>query len=334
MRTKKTHKPSPPKRNSAADGSIHVPVLAETAVRFLHCSPGTVVVDATVGGGGHAELILRQIGRTGALIGIDWDRTAIERVRKRLGSNPNLTLVRENFRNLTAILRNLGVAHIDALLLDLGLSSFQIEGPSRGFSFSRKAPLDMRMDTRLKTTAADIVNTYSERELARVLKEFGEEPNARRIARAILRQRSKETIRTTVELAELVRRCMPEKRRRARLDPATRTFQALRIEVNSELENLTNVLESGISLLGPKARMCVISFHSLEDRIVKRTFARAARGCVCPPELPQCVCGRKPTLRILTPKPIKPSSEEIDANPRCRSARLRAVEKVAPEDPS
>jgi 16S rRNA (cytosine1402-N4)-methyltransferase len=308
-----------------------VTVLREAAVDLLACSPGNVVVDGTVGGGGHAELILERIGPTGRLIGIDWDHKAIELARERLGAAPNLTLVRENFRNLAEILGTMGLAGMDSLLLDLGLSSFQLEEANRGFSFRAEGPLDMRMSERMQTTAAEIINTYSEREIADLLRRFGEERNARRIAKAVVRQRSKGPIRTTSELADIVRRCAPPKSRRAKIDPATRTFQALRIEVNSELENLQKVLDDGISLLRPKGRICVISFHSLEDRIVKRTFARAARGCVCPPELPQCACGRKPSLRVLTPKPVMPSKEEIATNPRSRSAKLRAAEKVAGE---
>ncbi len=317
--------------DTGTNGCAHVPVLAEAAIELLACSPGKVVVDATVGGGGHAELILERIGQSGRLTGIDWDQRALELAHERLGSRPNLILVRENFRNLTATLKRLGLTEIDALLLDLGLSSFQIEEATRGFSFRAEGPLDMRMDMRLSITAADIINTYSEKEIILILREFGEEPNARRIARAITRERSRRTVRTTTELADIVRKCVPKKPRRARTDPATRTFQALRIRVNSELENLKTVLEDGIQFLKPGGRICVISFHSLEDRIAKRAFARAARGCICPPEAPQCICGKRPNLRILTAKPIRPSSEEIAANPRCRSARLRAAERITAE---
>jgi 16S rRNA (cytosine1402-N4)-methyltransferase len=308
---------------------VHIPVLAEEAVELLGCSPGSVAVDATVGGGGHAELILARIGRTGTLVGIDCDREAIKLARKRVGPAPNFLLVRDNFRNLPGILERLGIERIDALLLDLGLSSLQLDNASRGFSFSTEAPLDMRMDAGLKTTAADIVNTYSEREIKTIIKEFGEEPGAGRIARAIVRGRNRKPIRTTAELADMVRRAISGAARRSRIDPATRTFQALRIATNSELENLRTVLEEAIPLLNPHGRLCVISFHSLEDRIVKRAFTRAARGCICPPEFPQCTCGRTPSLRIVTPKPVRPSRREIEANPRSRSARLRAAERIA-----
>jgi len=316
---------------SEADRPVHLPVMAEQALGMLACSPGNTVVDATVGGGGHAELILRLIGPTGRLIGIDWDQYALDRAKERLGPAPNLTLLRENFRDLGQLRERLGSEGADALLFDLGLSSFQLERPSRGFSFAAEAPLDMRMDRRLKQTAADIANNYTERELTDILRKFGEEPNARRIARAMVRERSKKRISTTAELADIVRRCAPGHPGRRRINPATKTFQALRIEVNSELENLAAALEDGIRLLNPGGRICVISFHSLEDRIVKRTFARHARGCTCPPELPQCVCGKKPALKILTPKPQRPSKEETIANPRSRSAKLRAAEKVVQE---
>lgn len=310
-----------------------MPVLAETAVEFLECSPGKLVLDATIGAGGHAELILSRLGENGRLIGIDWDERALELARKRLESRPNLSLVRDNFRNLAVVLGRMGVGEIDALLLDLGLSSIQIEEADRGFSFKSEGPLDMRMDNRLKNTAADIVNTYSEQQIVRVLREFGEEPNARRIAKELIRERSRAPIRTTTQLAEIVRRRVPRKMRRPGIDPATRTFQALRIEVNCELDNLRLALNDGINLLKPKGRVCVISFHSLEDRIVKQTFVQAARGCVCPYDVPQCVCGKKPSLRILTRKPVTPSAEEVAANPRSRSARLRAAEKLGGEAP-
>jgi len=313
------------------DEPTHHPVLAEQAVELLACSPGKLVVDATIGGGGHAELILRRIGPTGRLIGMDCDEYAIARVQRRFGAAPNLTLVRENFREIAETLERFGEAEVDALLFDLGLSSFHLEKSSRGFSFAAEAPLDMRMDQRLETTAADIVNGYSESELADILKKFGEEPKARRIAKAMVRQRSKGRIRTTTELADIVCNSVGRPSHRARIHPATRTFQALRIAVNAELENLEIALNDGISALAPGGRICVISFHSLEDRIVKGTFARLARGCVCPPEIPVCVCGKKPGLRILTSKPVRPSDEEIAANPRSRSAKLRAAEKLVAE---
>lgn len=332
MRAKKTQRPSPPRPTSSEAGpAVHLPVLAETAVDLLGCSPGKIVIDATVGGGGHAGPILKRIGSKGRLIGIDCDHEALEIAREKLGSKSNFILIRENFRNLAEIAERLGFKRIDALLLDLGLSSYQLEEASRGFSFRTEGPLDMRMDVSLKMTAADIVNAYSESEIANILKIFGEEPHAGRIARAIVRLRSKKKIRTTTELADLIRRCVPGRARHPRIDPATRTFQALRIEVNSELDNLTKVLSDAIPLLSTKGRICVISFHSLEDRIVKKTFVQAARGCTCPPEFPQCVCGRKPLLRILTSKPIRPSRTEIQANPRSRSARLRAAERLAGE---
>lgn len=316
-----------PTPNNTGDQLIHVPVLSDAAVELLACSPGRIVVDATLGGGGHAERILEQIGG-GILVAIDRDRVALEVAGRKLGRKPNLILVHENFRNLARILDDLELPNIDALLFDLGLSAFQVDDPERGFSFKREGPLDMRMDSRQPLTAEDIVNTYSEQRIADILKRFGEEPNARRIAGAIARERSKEPIHTTARLAEIIRNARPRGRRPPRIDPATRAFQALRIEVNSELENLSEALDSGVARLKPGGRVCVIAFHSLEDRIVKRTFAAFARGCTCPPGLAKCVCGKQPVLKIVTPKPIGPSAEEVAANPRSRSARLRAAEKI------
>jgi 16S rRNA (cytosine1402-N4)-methyltransferase len=238
-------------------------------------------------------------------------------------------LVHENFRNIKKVLGDLKFPAIDALLLDLGLSSFQIDDPHRGFSFRSEGPLDMRMDTRQKVTAADIVNTYSEKQLTDILKQYGEEPRARNIAKAIVRERIREPILSAVRLAEIVQSVVPRGRRPSRIHPATRAFQALRIEVNSELDNLAVAVDDGIARLKPNGRICIISFHSLEDRIVKQKFAAFARGCVCPVEIPQCMCGKKPILKVLTPKPIQPAAEEVAANPRSRSARLRAAEKIA-----
>ena len=318
----------------ASKEPVHLSVLAEQAIALLDCSPGGIVVDATLGGGGHAELMLQRVGRTGRLIGMDCDDYAIERAGRRLGSGPNVVLVRENFRNIKEVLEQESPSGADAIMFDLGLSSFHIDEASRGFSFSRDARLDMRMDRRSEWTAEDIVNEYSERELADILKQFGEERHARRIAKAMVRERSKKRIRTTAELADIVRRSKPRPKKRTRIDPATKTFQALRIEVNSELDSLRQALDDAISLLRPRGRICVISFHSLEDRIVKKTFARLARGCDCPPEFPVCVCGKKPILKVLTSKPVQASSEQIAANPRSISAKLRAAEKLAVEAPS
>jgi 16S rRNA (cytosine1402-N4)-methyltransferase len=320
-----------PLRNNAGKQPVHLPVLAEAAVDLLACAPGKIILDATVGGGGHAELILSRIGDSGILVGIDRDEVALEIARKRLGGRPNVILIHENFSHLAHLLDDIGLPAIDGILLDLGLSSFQLDDPERGFSFRMDGPLDMRMDVRQPLTAADVVNTYSERDIADILKQFGEEPNARRIAGAIVRERAREAIQTTGRLAEIVRKTVSRGHRPLRIDPATRTFQALRIEVNSELDNLANALNEGIERLKPEGRICVISFHSLEDRIVKRMFAGFARGCTCAPDIPKCVCGRKPILRVLTSKPIEPSAEEVARNPRSRSARLRAAEKLSGE---
>ncbi|RJP24815.1 MAG: 16S rRNA (cytosine(1402)-N(4))-methyltransferase RsmH [Candidatus Abyssobacteria bacterium SURF_5] len=307
---------------------VHVPVLAESAVSLLACSPGKIIVDATVGGGGHAQLILDRLGGEGMLVGLDRDAAALEIARRRLGPRPNVILVHENFSHLAQVLDDLNLPAMDALLLDLGLSSFQVDDPERGFSFKKEGPLDMRMDSRQKISAWHIVNTYSEQQIADILHRFGEEPNARNIAKAMVRERVHTPIQTTTRLAKIIQDAV-RWRRPSRIDPATRSFQALRIAVNSELEHLQAGLNAGIGRLKAGGRISVISFHSLEDRIVKRTFRRFARGCICPPDLPQCVCGKKPTLKILTPKPVEPSPEEVSANPRSRSARLRAAEKIS-----
>lgn len=317
-----------PTRNNSSGNPVHVPVLLETAIDLLACAPGKIVVDATVGGGGHAALILERIGAGGILVGLDRDSAALETAGRRLGSRPNVILMQENFRYLLRVLDELKLPGIDALLLDLGLSSFQVDDPRRGFSFQSEGPLDMRMDHRQELTAKVVVNTYSEKRLSDIFERFGEEPYSRRIARAILAERAKKPITTTAELAEIVRKAVPRAKRPPRIHPATRTFQALRIEVNAELDNLSIVLDDGVTRMKPGGRICVIAFHSLEDRIVKRKFAAFARGCICPPELPRCVCGKTPIVKIVTPKPIVPSPEEIAANPRSRSARLRAAEKT------
>jgi 16S rRNA (cytosine1402-N4)-methyltransferase len=308
---------------------VHLPVLLAKAVELLACSQGKLVVDATVGGGGHAQRILELIGERGVFIGLDRDEEALGKTRSRLGARPNVTLVHENFRNIKKVLDNLKIPAIDALLLDLGLSSFQVDDPRRGFSFRHEGPLDMRMDTRQKVTAADIVNTYSEKQLTDILRRYGEEPRARVIAKAIVRERTEEPILSAVRLAEIIQSVVPRGRRPSRIHPATLAFQALRIEVNSELDNLAVAVDDGVARLRPGGRICIISFHSLEDRIVKQKFAAFARGCICPAEIPQCMCGKKPILKILTPKPIQPAAEEVAANPRSRSARLRAAEKIA-----
>lgn len=307
----------------------HRPVMAKEVLDILRCRPGGLYVDGTLGGGGHALEILKASAPGGRLIGLDRDADAIEAAGKALFPyNGRITLVRENFKNIREALNGLGVLSVDGVVLDLGVSSYQFEEPERGFSFRASARLDMRMDRRQKKTAHELVNTLDEAELARIFREYGEERFSSRIARAIVRARRSRPVETTGELKELILSAVPKKFHGASVHPATRVFQALRIAVNDELENLKDGLSRGFEVLSKGGRMCVISFHSLEDRIVKDKFRELSTGCVCPPRIPVCVCGRVPEAGLLTKKALTPSKEEIEDNPRSRSAKLRAVEKL------
>ncbi|MBQ2698091.1 MAG: 16S rRNA (cytosine(1402)-N(4))-methyltransferase RsmH [Clostridia bacterium] len=306
----------------------HISVLLHEAVEALAIRPGGIYVDGTMGGGGHSSEIVRRL-LTGRLIGIDKDDYAHMRARERLKDHlDKVTFVRDDFSNLIAVLDRLQIPEIDGLLLDLGVSSFQLDDAARGFSYAKEAPLDMRMDRSSSLTAEELVNTRSAEELADILFRFGEERHARRLAAAIVRRREQAPIRTTTELAELIASAMPGASRREAQHPARRTFQALRIAVNGELDILENALRDAVSRLSAGGRLAVITFHSLEDRIVKETFADLARGCTCPPDFPVCVCGNRPTVALTPKKPISPSEEEIAANPRSRSARLRVCERL------
>ncbi|HID87122.1 MAG TPA: 16S rRNA (cytosine(1402)-N(4))-methyltransferase RsmH [Anaerolineae bacterium] len=296
----------------------HTPVLYQEVIAGLQPRPGGRYIDATVGGGGHARGLLEGSSPDGRLLGIDADPMAIALARQSLAEyGERVILVNGNFAHLKEIAASHGFCPVDGILLDLGLSSFQLERAERGFSFQLEGPLDMRYDPQQGRTAADLVNTLPEDQLADILWRYGEEPRARRIARAIVAHRP---IRTTTELAEIVQRTVP---RRRRIHPATRTFLALRIAVNEELDALARALPQAVELLAPGGRLAVISFHSLEDRIVKEFFRDQARGCICPPDVPVCVCHHQPTLEVLTKKPIRPSEAEVRRNPRSRSARLR-----------
>jgi 16S rRNA (cytosine1402-N4)-methyltransferase len=305
-------------------------------VRELLAPPaGGVIVDATVGAGGHAADLLAALGPKGRLIGIDQDPDALALAGERLagaaaqfeGDPPTFLLLRGNFADLRALLHGAGVDAVDGVLFDLGVSSMQLDRPERGFSFRGTGPLDMRMDPTAPVTAADLVQNLSERELARIFREYGEERWASRVARRIAQRREKRPIQTTDDLAGIVRAAIPT-RGPSLIDPATRVFQALRIAVNRELEILGAAIEQAAELLRPGGRVVVLSYHSLEDRIVKQTFQRLSGRCFCPKELPVCACGARPLLRILTPKPLPASPEERDANPRARSAKLRAAERL------
>lgn len=305
--------------------SYHKPVLLEEVLHYLAPRPGKNYIDATLGGGGHSEKILDTIEPDGHLIGFDQDPEAIAFAEKRLSKFKNrLHVIRANFRNIDLAKKlNLPIAGI---LLDIGVSSHQLDEAERGFSFLQDGPLDMRMNPALSLTAAEILRNCGESELTRIFQEYGEERYAKKMARAIKNHlASGKPLERTTELARLIEQCIP--RSGSKIHPATRIFQALRIEVNQELKSLTEAIDKGFSLLEPQGRLVIISFHSLEDRIVKTKFREIEKGCICPPDLPRCVCGLKPMGKILTAKPVTASPAEEKANPRSRSAKLRAIEK-------
>jgi len=307
----------------------HTPVLLPPVVTGLALRPGATCIDATLGGGGHAEALLRVTGPDGRLLGLDADAEAIARVRRRLAAYADrVTLIRANFRELAAVATANGFTAVDAILLDLGVSSYQLDSAARGFSFLAAGPLDMRMDLHSDLTAAEIVNEWPQAELANVIYRYGEETHSRRIARAIVAARP---LRTTAELAEVIARAAGGRAEWGRTHPATKTFQALRIAVNDELGALEAALPQARDCLATGGRVAVIAFHSLEDRIVKQFMQREARDCVCPPDLALagiCRCGHKASLRIITRKPISPDEDEVIANPRSRSAKLRIAERL------
>ncbi|TMD32648.1 MAG: 16S rRNA (cytosine(1402)-N(4))-methyltransferase RsmH [Chloroflexi bacterium] len=309
----------------------HLPVLAEEVVEILRPAPGSLQIDATVGGGGHTERILEATDPDGRLLGLDADGAAIARVDRRLRPRfgDRLVLRQANFRDLADVAPAAGFGAVDGLLFDLGLSSTQLADRTRGFGFRAGGPLDMRFDARRGVPAAELIASLDAAELAALFRRYGEEPNAGRIARAIVDARRTTQIETAEQLASIVERAVPvNPRARRRIHPATRVFQALRIAVNEELDALQAGLAAAMNLLRPGGRLVVLSYHSLEDRIVKRFIAAERKGCTCPPELPVCVCGRNPRLRPVG-KPVTPKPEEIAANPRSRSARLRAAERIA-----
>jgi 16S rRNA (cytosine1402-N4)-methyltransferase len=307
----------------------HISVMVKEVLDLLNCSPGKTIVDGTLGGGGHARAILQAIGPRGVLIGIDQDPAAIAQTRRTLRDfEPNIALYQDNFASLPQILRRSNIHRVDGIVLDLGLSLYQLEESGRGFSFLRDEPLDMRMNPNEKRTAEGVVNRSSEKELADVIAGFGEESWARRIAKRIVAARQQEAIVSSRRLADIVTEAIPAKHRSRRIHPATRTFQALRIAVNQELENLKGFLAHAVDCLNPGGRLCIVSFHSLEDRIVKEHFKAWAQGCQCPPSFPICTCGKTSQVKILTKKPLRPGPSEVQANPMARSAKLRAVEKL------
>ncbi|MHB8830165.1 MAG: 16S rRNA (cytosine(1402)-N(4))-methyltransferase RsmH [Syntrophales bacterium] len=310
-------------------GVFHRPVMIAEVLAALQCRSGGVYLDGTAGGGGHAFEILKGSAPDGLLVALDVDGEAIEETKKKLiAFGSRAVLVNSNFSAMRAVLAGMGISKVDGILLDLGVSSHQLDSAVRGFSFTLDAPLDMRMDKNRGPSAYDLVNSLSREELEKIIREYGEERMARRIATAVTKRRAISAIRTTTELAGIVAGACPKMRGAARIHPATRTFQAIRIAVNNELRNIEQAIEDGAELLRSGGRFCVISFHSLEDRIVKNSFSAREKGCICPPDFPVCACGRKPTLKIVTKKPIIPSESEISENPRSRSAKLRAAEKI------
>jgi 16S rRNA (cytosine1402-N4)-methyltransferase len=306
----------------------HTPVLVEEVIKALNVQPGGRYIDGTVGGGGHAAAILEHSQPGGQLLGIDTDPEAIKIARARLAIYAgSVLLINGNFANLQAICYKHDFLPVHGIFFDLGLSSFQLEAEGRGFSFQHGAPLDMRFNPAQKLTAADIVDNYSEAELARLIRTYGEESFSHQIARLIVQERP---IKSTLHLARLVERAVGG--RRGRIHPATKTFQALRIAVNQELENLESVLAQAVDLLGFEGRLVVISYHSLEDRIVKQFMRQESRDCICPPGTPTCVCGHTAKLRVVQKKVVTPSLSEVQANPRSRSARLRVAERIINQD--
>ena len=307
----------------------HKSVLLNETIEGLKIKPDGVYVDGTLGGGGHSFEIAARLNEKGRLVGIDQDEAAIEAAGNRLSEfGSRVTIVRSNYRNTKSVLASLGITGIDGMMLDLGVSSYQLDTEERGFSYRFDTPLDMRMDQRQSLTAKNIVNEYSETELFHVIRDYGEDKFAKNIAKHIVKARETKTIETTGELNEIIRAAIPAKMRAEGGHPSKRTFQAIRIECNRELEILKESLDELIGLLNPGGRLCIITFHSLEDRIVKTAFKRAENPCTCPPNFPVCVCGRTSLGRVVSSKPILPGEEELLENARSKSAKLRIFEKA------
>ena len=307
----------------------HVSVLLHETVDGLNVRPDGIYVDATLGGGGHAFEVCNRLNDKGRFIGIDQDADAIEAAGKRLaGFGEKVTIMRSNYRDMRPQLQNIGVGKVDGIVIDLGVSSYQLDTAKRGFSYRMDAPLDMRMDQRQKMTARDIVNSYSEAELYRVIRDYGEDKFAKNIAKHIVAEREKGPVETTGQLNEIIRRAIPMKIQKTSGHPSKRTFQAIRIELNHELDVLRDSLDDMINMLNPGGRICIITFHSLEDRIVKSSFRKNENPCICPSHFPVCVCGKTSKGRVVTRKPILPSKEEMESNSRSKSAKLRIFERA------
>lgn len=306
----------------------HVSVLLDECINALNIKEDGIYVDCTLGGAGHSSEIVKRLSNDGRLIGFDQDKDALKAAGERLKDYKNVTYVHSNFYDIYDVLTDLGIEGVDGILMDLGVSSYQLDNGERGFSYMQDAPLDMRMNRENEFSAYEIVNTYSEEELYRIIKEYGEEKFAKRIASFIVKNREEKNIETTLELVEIIKAAIPAKARREGPHPAKRTFQAIRIEVNKELEIISNTILDGVKKLNKGGRIAIITFHSLEDRIVKNTFKELANPCTCPSEFPVCVCNRKPEVKLISRKPIEASKEELEFNPRSRSAKLRIIEKL------
>lgn len=307
----------------------HKSVLLQETIENLKVKPDGVYVDGTLGGAGHALEVCKKLSATGRFIGIDQDAAAIETAAERLKNYESQTIIiRSNYCSMIREVQNLGIREVDGIVLDLGVSSYQLDTAERGFTYRADAPLDMRMDQRQEKTARDIVNTYSESEIYRIIRDYGEDRFARNIARHIVKARENAPINNTGELAEIIKQAIPMKARAVGGHPAKRTFQAIRIELNQELEVLKQSLDDMINLLGDGGRICIITFHSLEDRIVKNIFRNSEHPCTCPPDFPVCVCGKKSKGRVITRRPILPTEQEIAENPRSKSAKLRVFERI------
>ena len=305
----------------------HKSVLLNETIDGLNIKPDGIYVDGTLGGGGHAYEVCRRLGEKGSIVGKDQDAAAIEAASARLKDfGEKVTIVRSNYCDMKSKLHELGIDKVDGIVLDLGVSSYQLDTAERGFSYREDAPLDMRMDTRQKMTARDIVNDYTEADLYRVIRDYGEDKFAKNIAKHIVQARAVKPVETTAELSEIIRASIPMKFQKKSGHPAKRTFQAIRIELNRELDVLRDSLDDMIDLLNPGGRFCIITFHSLEDRIVKSAFRKNENPCTCPPDFPVCVCGKKSKGSIITKKPILPSEEELEYNSRSKSAKLRIFE--------
>jgi 16S rRNA (cytosine1402-N4)-methyltransferase len=306
----------------------HVSVLLNECIEGLNIKEDGIYVDGTLGGGGHSLEILKNLSESGTLIGVDQDKDALKAASERLQSFKNVKFVHSNFYNIDSILNNLDIEKIDGMLMDLGVSSYQLDEGDRGFSYMKDAPLDMRMNRENSLSAYEVINEYEEEEIYRIIRDYGEEKFAKRIAKFIVENRQNKPIETTLELVEIIKAAIPARARREGPHPAKRTFQAIRIEVNSELSILNKAIEDGVNRLNKGGRMAIITFHSLEDRIVKVKFKELATSCTCPKEFPICVCGGKAKVKLISRKAIEPTKNEVEENPRSRSAKLRVIERI------